>query len=515
MLELKLIKSPDSQGSHEIFGIPDGKTTLLGRGENCQIRLASAGISKKHCVITPISSTRVEVEDLGSSNGTYINGLLVKKHIMQPGDTLSVHNYVLQLSKQAPEVVETAPDTHFNTDFSTESDAIEAEGVHKQEGFGEKFQQWLEDAIYPNADQLAEKIDVRLLCFLALSIWTIIVTSLSLNPFKEIANVRAREESIEVAKLYTRQLVKLNQRAIIEQRYQDLMGDLDDIRGQTPGVLETMIVDVVNGQILAPPERLGQGVPNSPEYFGAKLAIGRDVAHVELDEEMGIAWVSAPIKIGTSSGDKTIATALVEYSYVDGQFTIGNLIDQIVNSLVYALALSLLFLIFIYRWLNGNLTRLSRATESALRKNENAVDLKVEWPAFQALSQEINFCLTKAAEGDPETGGGTSSDWAAAAAQNSTSAAAAFDENMKITAWTPEMEKISGVQESLALHADISEASRDVALESAVQELANEAMIMPWNPQSREIEFSGRRYLISMVAGGGAYLLNIDEEIES
>jgi len=513
MLELKLIKSPDSGGANSIFNIPEGTSTFLGRSENCQIRLASAGISKKHCVITPISNTRVEVEDLGSSNGTYINGLLVKKHIMQPGDTLSVHNYVLQLSKQAPDVpTEAADDANFSTDFVANADAIDAQSVRKQEGFGDKVNQWLEDAVYPNADQLAQKVDVRLLCIAALAIWTMVVTTLSLNPFKELANNRARSESIEVAKLYARQLARLNSRAIIEQRYKDLIGDLDAVRGQTPGVLDTMIVDVINGQILAPPERLGQALGSGPEYMGAKKSLGRGTSHVEIDEESGIAWASSPIQIGTSAGNKTVATALVQYSYIDGQFTINNLIDQIVNSLVYALALSLIFLIFIYRWVDGSVLRLARATETALREQNTAVELAIEWPSLERLKQEITFCLTKASEGGGGEGGGGQSDWAAAAATNTTSASAAFDDEMKITAWNTAMEKVSGVQASIAMNADISEASRDIAFETAVRELSSEAMLMPWTPQSRQMEFSGRYYIISMVSGAGAFLLNIDEE---
>ncbi len=511
MLALRIIKGPNEQGrEQESFGIPEGRSTVLGRSENCQIRLASSGISKKHCVITPISTSRVEVEDLGSSNGTYINGLLVKKHIMQPGDTLSVHHYVLQLTKQIPKMpAEEVPS--YGADFAANAESIDAESSHRPVGLADKFSQWLEDAVYPNADRLAEKVDVRLLTVCALAIWTLIITTLSLNPFKERANMRVREESIQVAKLYARQLVSLNSRAIIEQRYKDLIGDLDSIRGQTPGVIDAMIVDVINGQILAPPERLGQTLGDSARYVPAKVSLGRDKPYVELDEESGVAWVSAPIKIGTSSGDKTVATALVEYSYLDGQFTINNLIDQIVNSLVYALALSLLFLVFVYRWLDGSVRRLALATENSLRDGDLAIDLDIEWPSLETLKQEITFCLTKASEGG---GGGAASksEWAQAAVQNTTGAAAAFDDEMKITAWNEDMEQITGIQANIAMNADISEASRDIAFESAVRELSSEAMMMPWTPQSRKIEFSGRYYKISMVSGGGGFLLNIDEE---
>lgn len=512
MLELKVIKSPT--GATQSYEIRQGRSMTLGRAEECQIRLPSTGISKKHCVITPISASRVEVEDLGSANGTYINGLLIKKHIMQPGDTLSVHHFVLQLVKRAPNVdLSQANDTLKNTFLDNEA-VIDAQSIKRNESAAEKLDAWLSKNVYPLADRLSSQIDVRLLSISALAIWTLIVTILSLNPFKDLANTQARKESIEVARLYARQIVRLNQRAVIEQRYQDLVSQLDAQRGQTPGLIDAMILDVVNGQILAPTDRLGQ--PISKDMYYAQVALSKTTEHVSIDEDNKKAYVSLPIRIGTADGNKIVAAAFVEFSYVDGQFTFSNLVEQIVNSLFYALLISGIFLIFIYRWIEGSLNRTAKATEDALREAKTSLQLDIKWPALNRVIQEIGYCLTKAVEGtsddkrsDVSLGNG---EWASAAVRNTIKPAAAFDESLTVVAWNDGMAKIIGIQEQMALGSDISLASRDVAFETAVRELADEARASPWSPASRGIEFSGRPYRISMISGAKHYLLNLDAE---
>lgn len=46
--------------------------TLVGRLDDCHIRVPVAGISRKHCEIV-IADGSIVINDLGSSNGTYVN----------------------------------------------------------------------------------------------------------------------------------------------------------------------------------------------------------------------------------------------------------------------------------------------------------------------------------------------------------------------------------------------------------------------------------------------------------
>ncbi len=63
---------------------------LIGRGEECHLRPRSDAISRRHCVIV-VNDKQVVLRDLGSKNGSYVNGQRVDGTcVLQPGDQLHV-----------------------------------------------------------------------------------------------------------------------------------------------------------------------------------------------------------------------------------------------------------------------------------------------------------------------------------------------------------------------------------------------------------------------------------------
>ena len=63
---------------------------IIGRDEGADLRIASAEISRRHCRLTT-NEGRVTVEDLGSSNGTLVNGQpIVEETELPPGGMLHV-----------------------------------------------------------------------------------------------------------------------------------------------------------------------------------------------------------------------------------------------------------------------------------------------------------------------------------------------------------------------------------------------------------------------------------------
>ena len=50
---------------------------LIGRGADCELRLAVPDVSRHHCLIR-LTNDEATIEDLGSSNGTLLNGNRVR-----------------------------------------------------------------------------------------------------------------------------------------------------------------------------------------------------------------------------------------------------------------------------------------------------------------------------------------------------------------------------------------------------------------------------------------------------
>lgn len=66
---------------------PVPSTLVIGRAEECSICIPSEEISRKHAQVKP-AMDGLAVEDLGSANGTYINGQRVQHGVLKPGDEL-------------------------------------------------------------------------------------------------------------------------------------------------------------------------------------------------------------------------------------------------------------------------------------------------------------------------------------------------------------------------------------------------------------------------------------------
>ena len=63
---------------------------LIGRGEECNLRPQSSLVSRKHCVIL-IEKDSAAIEDLGSTNGTLVNGeKLAERRELKNGDRIKV-----------------------------------------------------------------------------------------------------------------------------------------------------------------------------------------------------------------------------------------------------------------------------------------------------------------------------------------------------------------------------------------------------------------------------------------
>lgn len=88
-----------AKGKTAVKEIPlDGISTIIGRRNDCSLRIPSPLVSRQHCELTQ-AGNRLIVKDLGSSNGTFVNGAKIKQKELKSGDTLGVGpiTFIVQL----------------------------------------------------------------------------------------------------------------------------------------------------------------------------------------------------------------------------------------------------------------------------------------------------------------------------------------------------------------------------------------------------------------------------------
>jgi pSer/pThr/pTyr-binding forkhead associated (FHA) protein len=69
--------------------VMDRLPVIVGRSVDADVHLSDHCVSRRHCLIDGIEGTLV-VRDLGSRNGTFVNGLGITEASMAPGDKLTI-----------------------------------------------------------------------------------------------------------------------------------------------------------------------------------------------------------------------------------------------------------------------------------------------------------------------------------------------------------------------------------------------------------------------------------------
>lgn len=82
-----------AKGEQRAF--PVSRPRIIGREEDCDLRIPVAEVSREHCRVEPADGGGLDLMDLGSSNGTFVNGERVEQASLSPGDVVRIGPAVL------------------------------------------------------------------------------------------------------------------------------------------------------------------------------------------------------------------------------------------------------------------------------------------------------------------------------------------------------------------------------------------------------------------------------------
>lgn len=93
-----LLKTEDQAQTPFSFRILPGNIKTLGRATGAEFIVDAQMVSRLHCQLTA-GATELEVVDLDSTNGTYVNGQRVTRASLTDGDKLGIGHVELMVSR--------------------------------------------------------------------------------------------------------------------------------------------------------------------------------------------------------------------------------------------------------------------------------------------------------------------------------------------------------------------------------------------------------------------------------
>ncbi|PCJ62109.1 MAG: hypothetical protein COA79_05320 [Planctomycetota bacterium] len=90
-------------GVHQGMSIEVDKKLSLGRDLNSDVHLVSPDVSRTHCYVY-LEGSGVVLEDAGSRNGSFVNGVQISRQLLKHNDIISLGDLVLKYEQPAVEI---------------------------------------------------------------------------------------------------------------------------------------------------------------------------------------------------------------------------------------------------------------------------------------------------------------------------------------------------------------------------------------------------------------------------
>lgn len=523
MYKLMVIAGPNRGSSYAV----QERETSIGRQAGNVIVLDSARVSKNHCRLIARKGELV-LEDAGSSNGTFVNGILTRQKKLAAGDKISVGEFVFQVVKlkekidapipvpgygniiQLPTSQQNTPQTvdshanhsHSSSTFQTEPTDLKGKFLN---GFEKQIMPYFYDFLFKYQWKyvLSGLITAIVISGVVASVYPI---------FESTRKVAIRELGRRAGQM-ARQIAERNTPFLAAKA--ESKTEIGSIEKED-GVRFAVLTDL-DQRIIAPTNRGGQLMATGVE---ARIAVrlreefkkGRETGIVVEGDSSTVVAIE-PVKVyspetgrnviigmAVVSLDSTLSTPdMGEMSVTYSQAVIfSGIFAALIYLVIYFLSLKPFQILNddIDQVLNGNLHQLTH-------------EFKIE--ELNSLWEVINAALQRVSRGG-ESSASTPQQSAAQMAeeiaaglkiigQSTPCGLVVCDNDRKVVHMNSVFEEVSGIREDSALGHDLASLARDQAFAALVGDLFDRVHSMG-GTVVEDFEFSGISFKVNAFAFG-------------
>ena len=370
MFKLILVQGP--AGLHKEYPL-ESKTYRLGRGSECDISIDSEFMSKVHAVIR-VFPDHIEIEDLNSRNGTFVNGVMVKKANLHVRDRISFQNITFE--------IKTEHVTHPSI-FS-----------ERKKSSAKQFQ-WF----FQTFERLSQKLEWK---YITLILTFLFVTLAFLGVVPPLINenhIQLQKEALKRGEFVLKHIARENQKYLsIEQG--SLITDNLKLSTHVAESEERLtlvnIIDPKTKRILAPSERLNQSIENDAPYLRGTEAKSLMIEKLSETEFL----ISQPIWIYSREENREVIGAIVQAIFqAEG---VGYTKHQYLNILLRSFLVFILIGVGYYISLQGftylALKKIDGEIQLASRKGYRHIELQTKFHEISEILESINKVFRRTRE---------------------------------------------------------------------------------------------------------------------
>lgn len=376
------------------YVLEEGENTL-GRDDACSIHFPVAGVSKKHFSITVTGET-CYVADMGSSNGTFLNGKAIKRATVQDGDKIALPDTILQLVYVEEKKVIVKKRAHNEED--DEADFLDPgtppENIVSKLFWAFKFK------VMPVLHGINEEYEWHHLLGILCAIFSVAAISLTIFPALQDSKKILIRETATRGSSYADMVARMNNRALERK-------ELDKINvafiKKEEGVKEFRLFDM-QGRIVRPIEELNNNIGKDP-FFAASLqwAVAtirnkNSVFRKLLDDgQIGIAKKIVAFNPRTATED-VVGVIAIKFEPTSLKVEAAKSRKAYLESLVTTALVAIFFFGFLYYLTIRPVEEINFQIEEALRGKRKSLESRFLFKELNPLRNSINALLARIRE---------------------------------------------------------------------------------------------------------------------
>ncbi len=377
--------------------LKEGENTL-GRGHDCDHPLAIEGVSKQHMRIT-VNGQTAFVEDLGSSNGTFVNGKLAKKATVKHKDKIALPNVIFALVYVKENKVVVKKKIAKTDDKSADDfDAQNMGGPMPNNPFG-KLQYYFKNKIMPVIYGFNEQYEWHILIGILLFVFVCINIFLTIAPVQRTSKDILEKEITARGAHYAEEVGRFNNTALSRKNFDQINTNFLE---REEGVTSYVLFDM-EGRVIRP-------ISEKNTYIKEAFSVHVKEQITQKEANMHIT-ISKPLSEGGFGIGKAIkaydvntgreeAVGIIAIKFKPKSLAVEskNATKSYLEALATSALVAIIFYGFIYYLTTRHIEELRFQTELVLRGKQGEISSKLLMNEISPLRNTINSVLSRLKE---------------------------------------------------------------------------------------------------------------------